>query len=53
MNTKLTDVPVCTSRYKNTAYHKQTKNQWARDDPAFVVVTCMLVMIAALAYCLT
>lgn len=23
--------------YKNTSYHKQTKNQWARDDPAFTV----------------
>jgi hypothetical protein len=21
--------------YKQTTYHKQTKNQWARDDPAF------------------
>ena len=24
--------------YKNTSYHKQTKNQWARDDPAFIVL---------------
>ncbi len=24
--------------YKNIYYHKQTKNQWARDDPAFVVL---------------
>ncbi|KAF5841766.1 UNC-50 family protein [Dunaliella salina] len=39
--------------YRHTAYHKQTKNQWARDDPAFVVVTCVLVMVAALAYCIT
>ena len=23
--------------YKQTTYHKQTKNQWARDDPAFTV----------------
>ncbi len=40
-------------RYRHTAYHKQTKNQWARDDPAFVIVTCALVMLAALAYCIT
>mmetsp|Transcript_34549 Transcript_34549/g.87356 ORF Transcript_34549/g.87356 Transcript_34549/m.87356 type:complete len:245 (-) Transcript_34549:547-1281(-) len=39
--------------YRHTAYHKQTKNQWARDDPAFVVVTCILVMLAATAYCVT
>ncbi|CAG8689907.1 3344_t:CDS:2 [Funneliformis caledonium] len=24
--------------YRNIYYHKQTKNQWARDDPAFVVI---------------
>ena len=29
----------------------ETKNQWARDDPAFVVVTCALVAAAACAYC--
>lgn len=31
-------------------YRKQTKNQWARDDPAFVVVQAVFVMIGALAY---
>lgn len=40
-------------RYRHTSYHKQTKNQWARDDPAFVVVLCMLVAVAATAYCIT
>ena len=40
-------------RYRHTAYHKQTKNQWARDDPAFVVLTSLLVAIAATAYCVT
>lgn len=47
---------LCTSpktAYRHTAYHKQTKNQWARDDPAFVVVTCVLVIVAAVAYCIT
>lgn len=39
--------------YRHTSYHKQTKNQWARDDPAFVVVLCMLVAAAASAYCIT
>ncbi|GLC41064.1 hypothetical protein PLESTB_000947400 [Pleodorina starrii] len=39
--------------YRHTAYHKQTKNQWARDDPAFVVICCMLVAIASLAFCVT
>jgi hypothetical protein len=31
-------------------YRKQTKNQWARDDPAFVVVQAVFVMIGSLAY---
>ncbi|PNH03270.1 Protein unc-50 [Tetrabaena socialis] len=39
--------------YRHTAYHKQTKNQWARDDPAFIVVCCALVACASLAYCVT
>eukprot|EP00877_Chromochloris_zofingiensis_P009945 jgi/Chrzof1/5203/Cz15g16070.t1 len=39
--------------YRHTSYHKQTKNQWARDDPAFVVVCCFLMMMAATAYCVT
>ena len=36
--------------YKTTKLHKQTKNQWARDDPAFVVVLACMVAIASLAY---
>mmetsp|Transcript_39314 Transcript_39314/g.47624 ORF Transcript_39314/g.47624 Transcript_39314/m.47624 type:complete len:250 (-) Transcript_39314:889-1638(-) len=38
--------------YRTTSYHKQTKNQWARDDPAFVVLCCCFVAIAATAYCI-
>lgn len=38
--------------YRTTSYHKQTKNQWARDDPAFVVICSLLVAIAATAYCI-
>jgi len=39
--------------YRHTAYQKQTKNQWARDDPAQVMVTCALVTLASTAYCIT
>ncbi|KAI8139685.1 UNC-50 [Fennellomyces sp. T-0311] len=28
--------------YRNIYYHKQTKNQWARDDPAFLVLLASL-----------
>ncbi|KXS09705.1 UNC-50 protein [Gonapodya prolifera JEL478] len=44
---------VCVSPmrvYRNIYYHKQTKNQWARDDPAFVVVQSALLSIIAIAY---
>ncbi|KAK4799530.1 hypothetical protein SAY86_024895 [Trapa natans] len=37
--------------YQHTKYHKQTKNQWARDDPAFVVICSFLLAVATLAYC--
>jgi hypothetical protein len=47
-------MPSCdVCRYRHTSYHKQTKNQWARDDPAFVVVLCLLMVPAASAYCVT
>jgi len=39
--------------YRQTAYHKQAKNQWSRDDPAFVVVSALFVFAAALSYCIT
>lgn len=45
---------LCTSPkvvYQHTKYHKQTKNQWARDDPAFVVICSFLLAVAASAYC--
>jgi hypothetical protein len=38
--------------YRHTSYHKQTKNHWARDDPAFVVVCSALMAAIAVAYCL-
>ncbi|GMH02844.1 hypothetical protein Nepgr_004683 [Nepenthes gracilis] len=45
---------LCTSPkivYQHTKYHKQTKNQWARDDPAFVVICGILLAVSTLAYC--
>jgi len=36
--------------YQLTAYRKQTKNQWARDDPAFVVVLILFLSVSALSY---
>lgn len=38
--------------YRHASYHKQTKNHWARDDPAFVVLCAALVAATATAYCL-
>lgn len=37
--------------YRHTAYHKQTKNLWARDDPAFILVISLLIVLASCAYC--
>ncbi|CAA2968492.1 unc-50 homolog [Olea europaea subsp. europaea] len=45
---------LCTSPkvvYQHTKYHKQTKNQWARDDPAFVVICSLLLAVSTIAYC--
>ncbi|CAA2964374.1 unc-50 homolog [Olea europaea subsp. europaea] len=45
---------LCTSPkvvYQHTKYHKQTKNQWARDDPAFVVIGSLLLAVSTIAYC--
>ncbi|XP_048128919.1 protein unc-50 homolog isoform X2 [Rhodamnia argentea] len=45
---------LCTSPkvvYQHTKYHKQTKNQWARDDPAFVVISSLLLVVTVSAYC--
>lgn len=38
--------------YQLTSYRKQTKNQWARDDPAFVVVLVFFLIVAAVCYSL-
>ena len=36
--------------YQLTAYRKQTKNQWARDDPAFVVTLVLFQLATSIAY---
>ncbi|CAG8475260.1 8390_t:CDS:10 [Paraglomus brasilianum] len=36
--------------YRNIIYHKQTKNQWARDDPAFVVMLSFFLGLSAIAW---
>jgi len=36
--------------YRNIYYNKQTKNHWARDDPAFVVVLATCILVSAFAY---
>lgn len=38
--------------FRNVKYHKQTKNQWARDDPAFVVVLMCFMLVSSLAFCI-
>jgi len=38
--------------YKLAYYRKQTKNHWARDDPAFVAVQILLLAVSSLAYCI-
>jgi len=40
------------SAYRHTAYHKQTKNQWSRDDPAFIVICCGLQAFSVALWCL-
>ena len=36
--------------YKTSYYRKQTKNHWARDDPAFCALQAVFLVVAALAY---
>ncbi|XP_039794369.1 protein unc-50 homolog isoform X3 [Panicum virgatum] len=44
-------ISVLHQNYQHTKYHKQTKNQWARDDPAFVVILILFLVFATSAYC--
>jgi len=36
--------------YRTAQYHKQTKNRWARDDPAFVAILIFFLSVASLAF---
>ncbi|KAL7752663.1 hypothetical protein RI367_001665 [Sorochytrium milnesiophthora] len=36
--------------YQNIYYHKQTKNQWSRDDPAFVVLLSGLILLSSIVW---
>lgn len=36
--------------YKTSYYRKQTKNHWARDDPAFCVLQVLFLIVASIAY---
>jgi hypothetical protein len=36
--------------YKTAYYRKQTKNHWARDDPAFVALQAIFLLVAGVAY---
>ncbi len=36
--------------YTSFYYRKQTKNQWARDDPAFAVIEVFFVAVCSVAY---
>eukprot|EP01098_Paradermamoeba_levis_P009895 TRINITY_DN4141_c0_g1_i1.p1 TRINITY_DN4141_c0_g1~~TRINITY_DN4141_c0_g1_i1.p1 ORF type:complete len:249 (-),score=35.39 TRINITY_DN4141_c0_g1_i1:13-759(-) len=38
--------------YRNTVWHKQTKNQWARDDPGFLAILIYLLSVSSLAFCI-
>ncbi|KAG9135059.1 hypothetical protein Leryth_011551 [Lithospermum erythrorhizon] len=42
---------LCTSPKLVYQHTKNKKNQWARDDPAFVVICSLLLVLATLAYC--
>ena len=48
MKTLLTSRPHVV--YKTSYYRKQTKNHWARDDPAFVALQGVFLVIACIAY---
>ncbi|KAI7907917.1 UNC-50 [Cokeromyces recurvatus] len=34
--------------YRNIYYHKQTKNQWSRDDPAFIVLLALFLTLSGI-----
>ncbi len=36
--------------FRSTLYHSRTKHQWARDDPAFVVLLLYLLLVASISW---
>lgn len=38
--------------YKLAYYRKQTKNHWARDDPAFISLQVVLLLLSSISYCI-
>ena len=48
-------VTLCTFHpqrvYKTAYYRKQTKNHWARDDPAFAMLQIIFLFLSSTAYC--
>lgn len=44
--------PMPPYRYRHTSYHRQTKDHWARDDPAFVVLLAGIIALITAAYCI-
>lgn len=38
--------------YKTSYYRKQTKNHWARDDPAYLVLQIFFLSLSSLAFCI-
>lgn len=39
--------------YRNVYFHKQTKNTWARDDPAMIILISAFLCVAAVAWSVT
>ena len=38
--------------FRSTLYHSRTKHQWARDDPAFLIILLYLLIVATVAWSL-
>mmetsp|Transcript_3937 Transcript_3937/g.5363 ORF Transcript_3937/g.5363 Transcript_3937/m.5363 type:complete len:290 (-) Transcript_3937:423-1292(-) len=53
MRSLLSFSPAQTQKvYKLAYYRKQTKNHWARDDPAFVALQIAFLVLSSLSYCI-
>jgi len=53
MKSLLSLTPTQTQKvYKMAYYRKQTKNHWARDDPAFAALQILFLVLSSCAYCI-